>query len=85
MRRPPGGYAPAQCNLGFFYDRGVGVAEDAAKAVEWYERAAEQGYPRAQCNLGYCYESGKGVKGGQGPGREAVPPGRRTGQLRGPV
>ena len=40
----------------------MGVAEDAAKAVEWYERAAEQGYPRAQCNLGYCYESGKGVK-----------------------
>ena len=62
--KAPGGVSvcPAQCNLGFFYDRGVGVAEDAAKAVEWYERAAEQGYPRAQCNLGYCYESGKGVK-----------------------
>ena len=40
----------------------MGVAEDAAKAVEWYERAAEPGLSPRQCNLGYCYESGKGVK-----------------------
>ncbi|MFQ9915591.1 MAG: tetratricopeptide repeat protein, partial [Flavonifractor plautii] len=71
MRRPPGRACPlAQCNLGFFYDnRGVGVAEeDAAWAVEWYERAAEQGYPRAQCNLGYCYEERQGREGRTRPG-----------------
>ncbi len=31
------------------------------KAVEWYQKAAEQGYAEAQYNLGVCYYNGYGV------------------------
>ena len=56
------GYAPALTNLGFFYEKGLGVPHNFLKAVECYKKAAEQGYAPAQCNLGWCYESGNGVK-----------------------
>lgn len=55
------GDAEAQCNLGYCYQKGNGVAKDPAKAVEWYQKAAAQGYVRAQVNLGVCYEDGEGV------------------------
>jgi TPR repeat protein len=38
-----------------------GVKQDAAEAVKWYRKAAEQGYARAQFNLGLMYAEGKGV------------------------
>ena len=31
------------------------------KAIEWYEKAAEQGDAEAQYNLGVMYENGQGV------------------------
>ena len=37
------GHAKAQTNLGWMYDNGEGVTKDAVKAVEWYQKAAEQG------------------------------------------
>ena len=55
------GYDVAQNDLGFCYDKGLGVTQDYAEAVKWYRKAAEQGNKKAQCNLGFCYEYGKGV------------------------
>ena len=55
------GNAKAQTNLGFIYERGLGVTQDYAEAVGWYRKAAEQGYARAQLNLGLMYSRGRGV------------------------
>jgi TPR repeat protein len=46
------GHASAQAQLGFMYAYGKGVRQDAAEAVKWYRKAAEQGDPHAQFILG---------------------------------
>ncbi|MSQ69665.1 MAG: hypothetical protein EXR27_00040 [Betaproteobacteria bacterium] len=61
LKRAEQGDAEAQTNLGVAYSNGEGVPKDAAKAVEWYQKAAAQGYARAQLNLGWMYYSGNGV------------------------
>ena len=43
------------------YDKGQGVPQSDAEALQWYERAAEQGEPRAQYNLGLMHLNGQGV------------------------
>jgi S1-C subfamily serine protease len=43
------------------YSEGKGVPKDAAKAVEWYQKAAAQGDDGAQHSLGRMYSEGKGV------------------------
>jgi TPR repeat protein len=43
------------------YENGHGVTKDEAKAVEWYQKSAEQGHDSAQLLLGNMYEFGKGV------------------------
>ena len=43
-----------------YYD-GRGVPQDYAKAVAWYQIAAELGLAEAQCNLSVMYYDGKGV------------------------
>jgi hypothetical protein len=55
------GYASAQYNLGYMYDKGKGVPQDYKTAVKWYSLAAEQGVALAQHNLGAMYDEGKGV------------------------
>ena len=44
------------------YYFGEGVKQDYAKALEWFQKAAEQGYATAQNNLGSMYYNGQGVK-----------------------
>ena len=56
------GDADAQCNLGYCYEKGLGLKEDKAEAVKWYRKAAEQGFAAAQNNLGVCYRKGEGVE-----------------------
>jgi hypothetical protein len=56
-----GGYAIAQYEMGYYYDRGLGVPQDIKTAVEWWHKAAEQGIKNAIFNLAICYESGDGV------------------------
>ena len=56
------GDASAQFNLGYCYDKGLGVEQNYEKAVEWYTKSAEQGNAYAQLNLGYCYDKGLGVE-----------------------
>lgn len=47
--------------IGNRYAEGRGVAEDVAKAVSWYEKAAEQDLAPAQYRVGSFYEKGMGV------------------------
>ena len=47
------GDAYDQLNLGAAYDNGIGVARDIDKALQWYEKAAEQGVAEAQFNLAH--------------------------------
>ena len=53
--------ADAQFNLGLMYANGEGVAKDSAKAVELFQKSADQGNVDAQNNLGVMYYSGEGV------------------------
>jgi TPR repeat protein len=49
----------AQTNLGYMYQRALGVARDNKQAAEWYTKAANQGYARAQYHLGGMYYAGQ--------------------------
>ena len=51
----------AMNDLGYCYQKGIGVARDYKKATELYERAVALGSPLAMNNLGYCYQHGLGV------------------------
>ena len=46
------GHAGAQCNVGYMYEFGEGVAQSLSSAAEWYWKSADQGFDNAQCNLG---------------------------------
>ena len=47
--------------LGVFCERARGgLPQDAAAALFWYRKAADQGYPWAQLNLGCFYMEGRG-------------------------
>ena len=56
--------------LGVLYNQGFGVAQDYAKAREWYEKAADKGNARATANLGALYENGDGVAQNYAKARE---------------
>ena len=56
------GYAPAQFNLGWKYEKREGVERDYPEAARLYTLAAIQGYAPAQARLGWMYEKGLGVK-----------------------
>ena len=60
------GYAPAQTDLGYVYEHGLGVEHDFSEAARFYKLAAEQGQVEAQLDLGILYEAGRGVAGGGG-------------------
>ena len=56
------GYAKAQSNLGYYYFRGLGGAEQSyEQAVRWFHAAACQGHPHALYRLGYCFEYNLGI------------------------
>lgn len=56
------GYAPAQVELGHFFQDGLVVVKSRLKAVEWYEKAARQENADALFQMGQCYETGAGVQ-----------------------
>ena len=57
-----GGDAAAECYIcGWRYANGRGVIQDDEKAVEWYQKAAEQGHAIAQYDLSWMYQHGRGV------------------------
>ena len=55
------GDAISMRNLAISYHNGFGVAQDEAKAREWYEKSAHKGEARAMALLGTFYENGQGV------------------------
>ena len=55
------GHAGAQFNVAVLYEKGQGVAQDAAEAAKWYRKAAEQGDVQAQYSVGMLYENGTGI------------------------
>ena len=56
------GDARAQFTLGYMHQFGQGVPQSAARAAQWYRRAAEQDHAGAQYNLGQFYQDGRGVE-----------------------
>lgn len=52
----------AQYQVGVMYERGIGVEQNQAQSVSWYEKSAQQGYTDAQYNLALMYASGRGVE-----------------------
>ncbi len=47
-------YAKAQSNLGTMYESGHGIAKDDIKAVEWYQKAADQGMQKLNLSWVQC-------------------------------
>lgn len=56
-----GNGAAAQFCLADAYERGRGALPDQAKAIHWFERAADGGLARASYELGLRYKDGQGV------------------------
>jgi TPR repeat protein len=52
----------AQNNLGFMFERGLGVTQSYVEAMNWYRKAADQGLPEAQFNVASFYHNGYGVE-----------------------
>ncbi|MFZ0797721.1 MAG: GAF domain-containing protein [Terriglobales bacterium] len=55
------GDADAQWQMGVRYHNGEDVAQDDARAMQWFLRAAEQGHVTAQATLSAYYWAGRGV------------------------
>ncbi|MBP2280618.1 TPR repeat protein [Psychrobacter sp. PL19] len=55
-------YLEAQTLIGLDYLNGNGIAQDYAKALEWFEKAASEDYPTAQNMLGAMFKNGHGVQ-----------------------
>lgn len=53
------GNVEAQLGLGMLYNMGLGVPKNAAKAVKWYQKAANHGDASAQLLLGEMFMSGE--------------------------
>ncbi len=49
-------------NLGWMYQRGLGVEKDTKKALEYYQKAADKGDAAAMVNIGNYYEALKDYK-----------------------
>ena len=68
------GHKKAQYRVGRCYDKGHGVAEDNAKAFQWYAKAAAQGHAKSQYQLGKCHHprhrKGKGLSAESGKQQE---------------
>ena len=51
----------SQNTLALMYENGKGVAQNYAKAVQWYRHAANQDFAEAQFNVGRMFAAGYGV------------------------
>jgi V8-like Glu-specific endopeptidase len=56
------GDARAQFDVGFMHAYGWGMPRNAAEAIAWYRKAADQGLQVAQHFLGLAYVNGDGVR-----------------------
>jgi TPR repeat protein len=53
--------ANAEVALGIKYESGIGVPQDYAKALHYYQLSAAQGNALGENDLGFMYEHGNGV------------------------
>ncbi len=49
------GDVASQLNIGYFYDRGLGVRRNTRLALQWYRRAYQNGDASAANNIGTIY------------------------------
>jgi hypothetical protein len=56
------GSSDAAFDIGWLYQKGLGLAADPAQALQWYRRAAEAGHVMAANNLGVLYKNGLGTQ-----------------------
>jgi len=56
------GHADAQYRLGWLYAKGLGLAVNEEKAMQWWQLAADLGHADAQFSLGWAYHHGEGVE-----------------------
>ncbi len=62
VRRQAGqGSIEAVFLMGTAFDEGLGVSEDPATALAWFQKAAAAGHTLAEHNLGNAYAAGRGV------------------------
>src|SRR5690606_22359369 len=54
--------AASQCNLGFFYEHGIGTEKNELEAFRYYLLSASQNHAQGQENTAICYLKGFGVK-----------------------
>lgn len=55
------GHARAQYRLGWLYAKGLGLAVNETRAIDWWKLAAGLGHADAQFSLGWIYQHGEGV------------------------
>ena len=55
------GDSQAENNIGYLYERGLGVPQDYGMALKWYKLSASKNLPEAQHNVGLLYHYGYGV------------------------
>lgn len=60
-RQADRGVTEAVFLMGTAYDEGLGVAEDPAEAMRWFQRAAAAGHTLAEHNIGNALAAGRGV------------------------
>jgi TPR repeat protein len=56
--------------LGSLYVKGEGVAQDDAKALKWFQKAADAGDTDAMVRAAFLYECGNGVAKDPGKAHE---------------
>lgn len=56
------GYPLAECQVGYFYLKGLGVEQNFEQAFYWTQHSAQHGDRDAQCNLASFYEDGVGTQ-----------------------
>ena len=77
-RRADEGDVAAMYRLGEIFEHGLGVLQDFAQALEWYEKAAEAGLEEAWAKLGDFNFAGRGPRsdknasGGPAGGRRLI-------------
>ncbi len=62
LNQAKGGDAEVQYQVANIYDEGYLVPQDFTKAIEWYEKSAQNNYKNAQFMMGYFYCRGIGVE-----------------------
>ena len=53
------GHKDGMCFAGLCFLHGIGVEQDIQKAIEWFEKSAEQNGTQAMNNLGLLYKQNK--------------------------